>query len=428
MLGAPGDDVIPDGHFVPAETRGSLHGAWLQTTDDGLLDRDLPTWPIPDFIRLAGADVPVLAYSGTIVVLIALDVAPGITGDAVGLRIGYELCDQTACGPFQVQQVRTPTRFDDPPPPDGFLAFRQDPSSVVIAIGRDQPLAKLSFHRLPIQFALPVAELPADHSARAEFTGDVGIGSRWVVASPSAGFAAIADRPVGFEDGCGDAMPLGLSARVTDLAFEADRAKYLLALPAGSSKFAHPGNSAAVSLQLNADQRARLETVIDKQMRITMPSLFAPDPRGALVKGPPAETSYQRRVREGQGRLMYHLEAFKLAPDTDVRLYVRAYWALDGAAQTGLTLWLRFDGSRFIVERSNAGVSRMAQFREMRIFGPNIAEQPGHAGMLLNVIPAPDGWAYIIMAQSGYESSAVTVYKYSPYGPVETGIVDSHGC
>jgi hypothetical protein len=419
---------IPDGHFVPAETRGNLHGAWLQPTDSALLDRELPTWPIPNAVRLPGADIPILAYSGTIAVRAPLDVAPGVTDDAVTLRFGYELCDAAACAPFQTREVRAPIRFDDPPTPTGFLAFRQDGSSVVVAIGHDQPLEQLPFHDLPVRFALPVAVLPPSHPARAQFTGDLSIGSPWIIASATAEYRATAEQPAGFNDGCGGAMPLGLVARGTDPAFGADRAKYLLAFPARLMKSAHRSDAIVAPLQLSATQRTDLETTIDKQMRITIPGLFAPDPAGPDVQGLLAETSYQRAVREGGGRLAYHLEAYKLRPDADVRLYVRAFWALGGDAQIGLTLWIRFDGSRFTVERSNAGVSRMAQFREMKIFGSNIAAQPDHAGMLLNVIPAPDGWAYVIMGQSGYESMTVTVYKYSSDGPVETGIRDSHGC
>lgn len=359
---------------------------------------------------------------------VPLDVAPGMTGDEVNLRLGYELCDKAACTPFQMQQVRASTRFDDPSPPDGFLAFRLDASTLAVPIGREQPFDELPFRPMPMRFVMPLAVLPADHPARAQFTGDRGIGSRWIIASAAAGFAATAEQPAGFNGGCEGVMPLALIARVTDPTFAAERAKFLLAFPARSPKFTHPGASTVAPLQLNARQRADLETAIDKQMRVTMPGLFAPDPRGAVVKGPPAETSYQRRVREGEGRLVYHVETCKLAPDAAVRLYVRAFWTLDGVAQTGLTLWMRFDGSRFTVERSNAGVSRMAQFWEMTIFGSNLAEQPEHAGMLLNVIPAPDGWAYVIIGQMGYESMAVTVCKYSPDGPVETGIGYSHGC
>ena len=125
---------------------------------------------------------------------------------------------------------------------------------------------------------------------------------------------------------------------------------------------------------------------------------------------------------------MTHIEAFKLAPDNDTRLYVRAFWASRGVAQTGLTLWIRDDGERFHVERSNAAVSRMARFGEFRSFASNLAEIPAYAGMLLNVMPSSDGWAYVVLGYRGYENIAVTVWKYSPDGPRDTGLAYAHGC
>jgi hypothetical protein len=48
--------------------------------------------------------------------------------------------------------------------------------------------------------------------------------------------------------------------------------------------------------------------------------------------------------------------------------------------------------------------------------------------MLLNVIPAADGWAYLIMGQRGYEGAGVSVWKYSPAGLQDTGIAYGYGC
>src|SRR6185295_14832063 len=36
---------IPEGSFVPAETRGALQGAWLQPTSPGFPTHELPTYP-----------------------------------------------------------------------------------------------------------------------------------------------------------------------------------------------------------------------------------------------------------------------------------------------------------------------------------------------------------------------------------------------
>jgi len=109
-------------------------------------------------------------------------------------------------------------------------------------------------------------------------------------------------------------------------------------------------------------------------------------------------------------------------------LYVRAYWKIGARAQTGLTLWLRFDGQHFSVEQTDATISRLARYLEFKDLGPQLAAQLEYAGMLLNIVPAADGWAYVIMGRRGYESAVVSVWKYSSAGPRDTGIEYSYGC
>src|SRR5262249_33810104 len=58
---------IPEGYFIPAESRGALKGAWLQPSA-GWYSRQLPTYSIPGAIALPGSDRPVLAYSGNLVI------------------------------------------------------------------------------------------------------------------------------------------------------------------------------------------------------------------------------------------------------------------------------------------------------------------------------------------------------------------------
>jgi hypothetical protein len=159
-----------------------------------------------------------------------------------------------------------------------------------------------------------------------------------------------------------------------------------------------------------------------------MPTLFAPDPTIHNPVYQPKETVYDEQVRSGQARLVDHIEAFMLAPDAQARLYVRAYWQVGSIAQAGMTLWLRFDGRNFSVEQADASVSRSARAGELQSLGSDIAARPEYAGMLLNVIPASDGWAYLIMGVRGYERMQVSVMKYSPNGPRDTGIGYSYGC
>lgn len=416
--------TIPETWFVPAETRGLLGGAWVRPATSGLLDRDLAMFPVPAETRLPGTDGPLLAYSGTVSVRVPVAVAPGLSGPTnVEVHVGYQLCDTTRCLPFRLGTAEREMTIRDPVTAPGSLAFRVDESTVAILVDRSHPVDRsLSFAwRMP-GFVQPLEELPEGHPARAGFRDDGAVGSRWQLLSSHARFDVTGSRPAAMHGGCGD-MSLALMGEPRSTAFADEPAKFFLALPAGLP-VSDPPRRIARSPRLTADQRRELEALIDGQMRITLPGLFAPDPLGH--DRPAVETGYERRVREGEGRLAYHLEAWSVAPDEHARLYVRAHWALNGLARIGLTLWIRFDGRSFVVEQSSAAVSRMARYMR-RIFG-NTAERPEFAGMLLNVIPQPDGWAYVIMGRSGYESSSVTVRKYSPNGPMDTGIVYAHGC
>ena len=89
---------------------------------------------------------------------------------------------------------------------------------------------------------------------------------------------------------------------------------------------------------------------------------------------------------------------------------------------------MRFDGHHFEVEQTDAAIRWFAWYMEKKDLGTDIASRADYAGMLLNVIAADDGWAYIIMGQRGYEGAGVSVFKYSPTGPHEAGIAYSYGC
>jgi hypothetical protein len=421
---------IPAGWFIPAETRGSVQGAWLRPETDGLLDRELPTFPIPSLVRLAGSDQSVLAYGGTIVVRLPVEAwLVSTPARNIGVRFGYQLCNVQRCDPFRTESATARVAVNEPSTPSGALAVRIDASGVaVISSMRERHDSSLPFSRIPPAFVTRMAVLPNSHPASARFDGDFQIGSRWTVGSGGRRFEAVAVEPAAFYGGCEDIMPLALVARVDDPSFRNERAKYFVALPRDKSRSNGPVTAPLMRLTLTDAERRDLEQLLDHQMRITYPSLFAPEFRNSVVRSQPSETAHDRRIRNGEGRLEYHAEAFRLAPDADARLYVRAFWAIGGVARIGLTAWVRTDGQRFTVERSDASVSRFAQFGEMKFMGSDIAARPEYGGTLLNVVAAPDGWAYVIIGRRGYESVGVTVRKYSAGGPIDTGIAYSYGC
>jgi hypothetical protein len=421
---------IPEGMFIPAETRGTLKGSWLQPVDSGFPSRELPTYPAPTLVALAGTNAPMLAYSGIMRIHLPVFAAPGMRGRRnFGVRFAHQLCDSVTCTSVNMAAANTMVEVGEPSPSAGALAFRVDASRVAILLDRRsrQRDEELPFALPVARFAMPIVKVPKGHPALLDFNrGEPGIALSWSIVSSQRRFRVEATEPAVLQSGCEETMPMALLARIGDASFAADRAKYFLAWPDDPTS----ANVAAPSPNgpLTDSQRRTLEGLLDQQMRITLPSVLAPDSQILSAGAQPKETEYDRRIARGEGRLSYHLESLQLAPYHLTRFYVRAYWAIGRRAQTGLTLWIRFDGQQFTVEQTDASVSRFARYAEAKVMGLDVAARPNYAGTLLNVIPASDGWSYLIMGSARYESFGVSLYKYSALGPQVTSLAYGHGC
>jgi hypothetical protein len=419
--------VIPENRFIPAETKASLTGAWLQVLAPWpWITGQTPTYPIPNSIHLPATNMPILAYSGTVLVHMPVYVPAGIHGpNELVVRFGYELCDARSCtGPATVDAKATLDVQESRPDPNR-LAYRVDSQRVAILTDMTaHTVARPGDAIRPIaQFIPSLTIVPQNDDVRKRFKGQLAMGAHWKISSNGPQFDAAVEQAaiVNWDSGGGE-QPLAAIAQIKDSAFAGHRVKYFLAAPDGRRFSRAP---LSVNLQSIEARRHELESIIDRQMRITMPTLFAPDPTIHNPVYQPKETVYDEQVRSGQARLVDHIEAFMLAPDAQARLYVRAYWQVGSIAQAGMTLWLRFDGRNFSVEQ--AGAYNFARYAELQSLGSDIAARPEYAGMLLNVIPASDGWAYLIMGMRGYESIKVSVMKYSPNGPRDTGIGYTYG-
>lgn len=428
---------IPPGHFIPAETRGALRGVALLPVRNTSDSRSLATFPATGSVRLPGAETPVLAYSGKTTIQLPIDLFPftlaaarvsrfPVTQD-VSVKLWYQLCDVRACQPVTSQTADGRIVALPHPPITDSIAFRLDASRVAVLLNQSVPDQRgLDEESARIKFVMPLRRLPPGHAALSEFTGNLANGASWAVASMRRDFPGTVAQPTAFDGDCGEPMPLGVVLSVVDAGFATERMKYYLARPGNAPQTTAPIHPVVSSLRLTETQQTLLEEVINKQMRMTLPTALAPDPEISNPRAQPKEFPYHARIRTGEGQLVYHLEAFRAAPDDDARLFVRAYWSLHGVARTGMTLWIRFDGTHFVVERTDAQVSRYAGLDTF--FGSAPAARPDLVGMLLNVIPSADGWAYIVMGNAYYEGSGITVWKYSPFGPMFTGLEYGHGC
>jgi hypothetical protein len=87
-----------------------------------------------------------------------------------------------------------------------------------------------------------------------------------------------------------------------------------------------------------------------------------------------------------------------------------------------MSLWLRSDGREFVVEQTDAWWARQSRLAPAMFGNKDLSSR------ILNVVPAPDGWSYVIVGRRGYENTSIIALKYSPAGLEHTGIAYSYGC
>jgi hypothetical protein len=362
------------------------------------------------------------AYRDTVSIPVPVEVPPGGNGKQVlSIEVGFQLCDLQACRSFSTAEARTDVMIVEPDVPKEYIAYTLDPTHVAILVDHEvaEPEDAKSLGRPIATFGAELAGIPND---LAGIPATQAKGSAWMIQSDGRRFEAVVER---FGAAGSDAQhaQLALVARVVTPTFQNEGARYFLASSRELGQTLDDSPSITRPDELTNAQRQSLENLIDSQMRITLPSVFAP---GYLQARP---STYDERVLAGKAKLVYHLEAFKLAADADTRLFVRAYWVVGPQAQTGLTLWIRIQGGGFVVERTDASLTRFARLDIIeRDRGLDAAaDTAGFAGFLLNVIQASDGFAYVIMKHRGYESLGIRVLKYSADGPLETGIGYAEG-
>src|SRR5262245_50292702 len=265
---------IPEGYFIPAESRGVLKGAWLQPSA-GWYSRQLPTYPIPGGVALPGSDRPVLAYSGNLVIRMPVMIGALKGAQEMSARLGYQLCDTRTCSQFAVTQARVKFTVAAPAANHDLLAYRVDSQRVAIVTEKFGLVSRDPAETVrPVAQFIPKLEIVSEtHNARPAFIGDLAMGADWTISSNGARFIAVAEQPAVVSWLCeGNMAPLAIIARVPDTGFTNDHAKYFLASRTGQGT---NQESLSVDLRLDDAQRRELEDVIDRQVRITLPTAFA---------------------------------------------------------------------------------------------------------------------------------------------------------
>ncbi|HEY2906857.1 MAG TPA: hypothetical protein VGJ29_13230 [Vicinamibacterales bacterium] len=417
---------IPPGNYVPAESRGPFSGARLEVISTSILNRELPTYPTPTPHTLPGLRQPVLAYEGSIDIGMPLFAAPGLNGaQTLHLAFTNQMCDSKRCGPVETMDAVEPANIVEPIAEPFSIAFRLDASRVVIPLTRDysavrpdnlreeEPLGTLG----PAFTAVPDAQ-------NASVSADDGmhIGDVWTILSN--GYAHRASvQHVGFlADGCGDPGSGALSAMASDT-LQRDPAKYFLA---ARSSIAAVVRNRAASASLDTARRTALVDLLNRQFRATYPSIMAPLSLGPGNKGAAqapraSDVRFDRAVEQGLAKLTYDVQAFRLSPDQRRQFLVRAAWTA-GNQSLHMSFWLRSDGREFIVEQTDAWWARQSRLNPGMFGGRDFSP------LILNVVPAADGWSYVIVGRRWYESISISALKYSAAGLKHTGIAYSYGC
>jgi hypothetical protein len=419
---------IPSGTYVPAETRGTLTGSRLEIFSAGILNRELPTYPAPTPVLLPGSGQAILAYSGSIEIGLPLRVAPGVSGARdVRLFFTYQTCSRRRCEPVATVESPRSAVVEEPPSLEVSLAFRLDPSRVVVPVAGEVPAAEppeVQPKPMSARFAAPFASFPRDAVPRDRFGTASQVGNTWTILSSAHTYRGIVEEQGFVTDGCGNPGSLAIAMTVPALAREP--AKYFLATTTPGAAIP-PSRIAPVAL--TDAQRTTLEGVLDRQFRITYPTIVAPPSRGdgrvVEDRRTPAQRAislrYDRAFELGRTRLSYDVQAFRLSADRDVQFFVRAAWSADHEAMH-MSLWLRLDRNGFTVERTDSWWAHMGRWAPL-MFGSG-----DFRTRILNVVAAVDAGSYIIIGEPGYEGFSVRLYKYAADGFADTGIGSTSGC
>jgi hypothetical protein len=320
-------------------------------------------------------------------------------------------------------------------PASEYIAFRFDATHVIATLkvldgGRQvreglspEPIGRYGYRYFEPSKAL-LDKVPAHAQSAAS----------WLVhAAPGRSFNAIAERVVGGNPGCMDAVGVLLRVATDDArAFAALPARYFVAeAPAHTTSSVNAPSS--VGIVMNVATPSELESTLHTLLARELPRV-RDEARANLERMEASPVSYHRSwarqrkqienaLARGRGKLTYDVQAFQLNPDGVPLYFVRARWHVDGLLGFAASLWLRGEQKPVILQSD----LRPASWLRMFMFQGRLA--PSKLGLVLNVTDRDnDGWGEILFAQEGYESVGIQLLEYSPSGFVPSGVSYSHGC
>jgi hypothetical protein len=335
------------------------------------------------------------------------------------------------------------SRFRDAGP--AFVAIRQGTSQVVFMI--DQTSLVFGRHsghpqRIAVS-ATPAAELaglrelwgptPEVLDSLPGMVKNTPVGQPWVLQlSPDSSIPVRIDRAVLADTGC--SLSVGFLATVPPgqrAAFAATSKDYFVVrrLPVASAE--PPQSPEQVSelpywrptpaferqmAGLLTDRMRRDLSPVDTELRDNQEYIAKREETWPLVR--PAGTwlaewtQLDRQLQDGQGQLTYDTRAFRLTPDGEPRLFVRARWRIAGTTVFLMSAWFRADPTPVLLSSDSGWSNQLRQGKLEYSFLDH-----GDFQSILNVFDADhDGWAELLIYRQGVAASSITLYRYNDFG------------
>ena len=304
-----------------------------------------------------------------------------------------------------------------------YITQRVDDRRIVVLFGGHALyLPQRDFEQLPVRATTRsrtpgrLFDVPADRVP--DIVGDKArVGDRWMLDAGRKGrFHFTVDQFVlGYKD-CGEAWGiLATIAADEAAAFASVVEKYYLA------RLERPGDTppakttlGPIAFSLDRPQRDDLAALLERERIRTWPAIRAKlatdyaraeaSEREPYRKWPARWKRFDAALDRGEAKLTFDMQAFRLTPDGEPRLYVRARWQVGGQFVYAISAWVRVSAA-FVVDRVDADVSYW-----MRMPNEYIGVADTNLGLVLNVVDTDgDGYAEILLMRAGYESLNVDI-------------------
>jgi len=335
-----------------------------------------------------------------------------------------------------------------PPKPTHFVAHRYDDTRVVFSLEKtfpDEPeLRRRSLAQNPTRMPDPAAKLAGmtlwkmDESFWKRHARDLPgpvPGDRWVVeAGGLSTYHCTIENLAIAEVACSTAIvAIGQVDPAEQEAFKHVNEKHYLVVSEANHVAVPLSETGPAILKetpaLSPTAKERLEAALQEQFQRELPKVRrAAASSYALMAQMGREHPWQlrdERLAQGEGKLFYDLQAFRLTPDGQLRYYVRAQWTLDRETAFLMSAWARPDRD-MLLEAVSTRPSRWLRMNEFQ------SERLGldDLGVVLNVFDYDgDGWGEVLIGQRLYDGFHINLLGYSEgQGFQRTGITYRYGC